>query len=139
MKYLLLFMILALCISCNDTSTTTASGSDSSHPGANKASDYISQKLAGYATVRLTADLSHLSDSDKKVLPLLIQAAQIMDTLFWLQTYGNPDSLLNATPDGKAKQFIAINYGPWDRLNNDTPFIAGIGKKPEGANFIRMI
>jgi hypothetical protein len=58
-----------------------------------------------------------------------------MDTLFWLQSYGNPDSLLTATTDEKAKQFILVNYGPWDRLNNDTPFISGIGKKPEGANF----
>ena len=58
-----------------------------------------------------------------------------MDTLFWLQTYGDPDSLLSATKDDNTKKFISINYGPWDRLNNDTPFIAGVGKKPEGANF----
>ncbi len=133
MKYIF-FLIITACLSCNNTATTTASGSDSS-VASGTTNNYISQKLAGYATVRLSADLTHLSDSDKKVLPLLIKAAQIMDTLFWLQTYGNPDSLLNATADSKAKQFIAINYGPWDRLNNDTPFIAGIGKKPEGANF----
>lgn len=133
MKYFLVIVTLAGLLSCNNSSTTTAKSEDSTTASAGP-KDYISQKLAGYATVRLTADLSHLSDSDKKVLPLLIQAAQIMDTLFWLQTYGNPDSLLNATTDNKARQFIAINYGPWDRLNNDTPFIAGAGKKPEGAN-----
>lgn len=133
MKYFLVIVSLTGLLSCNNSSTTTAKSQDSTTASAG-GKDYISRKLAGYATVRLTADLSHLSDSDKKVLPLLIQAAQIMDTLFWLQTYGNPDSLLNATTDSKAKQFIAINYGPWDRLNNDTPFIAGVGKKPEGAN-----
>jgi hypothetical protein len=133
MKRLLFIIVPAICFSCNDTSTATAKSEDSTVT-SDSPKDYITQKLAGYATVRLTADLSQLSDSDKKVLPLLIQAAQIMDTLFWLQTYGNPDSLFNATTDGKAKQFIAINYGPWDRLNNDTPFIAGVEKKPAGAN-----
>lgn len=133
MKYFPVIVALLCLLSCNNSSTTTRKNEDSTAASAG-GKDYISQKLAGYATVRLTADLSHLSDSDKKVLPLLIQAAQIMDTLFWLQTYGNPDSLLNATTDSKARQFIAINYGPWDRLNNDTPFIAGAGKKPEGAN-----
>jgi hypothetical protein len=97
--------------------------------------DYISKNLAGYAPVKLTADLSALCDSDKRMLPLLIKAAEIMDTLFWLQTYGNPDSLLTASKDDKVNRFIRINYGPWDRLNNDTPFISGVGKKPAGANF----
>jgi len=32
-------------------------------------------------------------------------------------------------------QYIDINYGPWDRLNNDSAFIDGIGPKPAGANF----
>ncbi|MHB1224925.1 MAG: dipeptidyl-peptidase 3 family protein, partial [Gemmatimonadaceae bacterium] len=27
-----------------------------------------------------------------------------------------------------------INYGPWDRLDEDRPFIAGVGPKPAGAN-----
>jgi hypothetical protein len=130
MKYFLFFMAAAFFISCNNKSETSDSSKDSaSH------NNYISDKLAGYATVKLNADLGQLHDSDKKMIPLLIEAAKIMDTLFWLQTYGDPDSLLNAATDPQARQFILVNYGPWDRLNNDTPFIAGIGKKPEGANF----
>ena len=30
---------------------------------------------------------------------------------------------------------MLINYGPWDRLNGDKPFISGIGPKPDGATF----
>ena len=128
MKYFLAIVAIVLVTSCKNPSSQQTATTE-------PADDYISQKLAGYATVRLTTDLSKLSDSDRKVIPLLIQAAQIMDTLFWWQTYGNPDSLLNATKDDKAREFIRINYGPWDRLNNDTPFIAGVGPKPAGANF----
>ena len=130
MRSFYLLVALAFFISCNNNSDTKEAPVDSVEKN-----DYISQKLAGYATVRLTSDLNHLSDSDKKVIPLLIEAAKIMDTLFWMQSYGNRDSLLNATTDEKAKQFIMVNYGPWDRLNNDTPFIAGVGPKPHGANF----
>jgi hypothetical protein len=31
--------------------------------------------------------------------------------------------------------FARINYGPWDRLNDNRPFIEGVGEKPRGANF----
>lgn len=97
--------------------------------------DYVNQRLAIYETVKLTTNLNALSVTDRQVLPLLIQAAQIMDDLFWKQTYPQRDSLLTAVKDEKAKAFIRINYGPWDRLNGDKPFIAGAGVKPEGAAF----
>jgi hypothetical protein len=126
MRYLLAIAAMVTIGSCKNNSSST---NDKDSAG------YISKNLAGYAPVKLTADMSSLSDSDKRAIPLLIKAAEIMDTLFWWQTYGSPDSLLNATKDEKAKQFIRINYGPWDRLNNDTPFIAGVGKKPAGSNF----
>lgn len=137
MKPLVFMLATAALVACTNTPTATksANDTDSTTTDSTASNDYIGQHLAGYATVRLTTDLSRLSDSDRKVIPLLMQAAQIMDTLYWLQTYGAPDSLLNTVTDAKAKDFVRINYGPWDRLNNDTPFIAGIGKKPEGANF----
>ncbi len=131
MRALHLVAALVIFTSCNTNPEASQNNADSA---ADK-SDYVNEKLAGYATVRLSADISNLSDSQRKMIPYLIDAAKIMDTLFWLQTYGNPDSLLNAVTDANTKEFITINYGPWDRLNNDTPFIAGIGKKPEGANF----
>ena len=117
------------CKGSNDNvSTGTETRNDSS-------ASYIDQRLASYETVRLTADMGQLSEKEKQIIPLLIQAAQIMDDLFWQQAYGNKDSLLNAVSDTKLQDFIRINYGPWDRLKNDTPFVAGVGLKPAGANF----
>lgn len=132
-KYFSLLFLLgatAFFVSCNN-SAAVASNTDQSDSGQS----YVQQHLAGYATVRLTTDLSQLSDSEKKMIPLLIEAARIMDTLYWDQSYGHGDSLLNAVNDEATKKFIVINYGPWDRLNNDTPFVAGVGPKPAGANF----
>ncbi|WP_127126225.1 dipeptidyl-peptidase 3 family protein [Pseudoflavitalea rhizosphaerae] len=96
---------------------------------------YAAQRLAGYAPVKLTADLSTLSEKEKQMIPLLIQAADIMDNLYWQQSYGNKDSLLNSIADSASREFARINYGPWDKLNSDTPFIAGYGAKPHGAGF----
>jgi hypothetical protein len=97
--------------------------------------EYINERLKGYESVKLSTNLNQLSTNERKMLPLLIQAAQIMDELFWLQTYPQRDSLLNAVKDDRAKEYIRINYGPWDRLNNNKPFIAGAGLKPDGATF----
>jgi len=97
--------------------------------------EYVHQRLAIYEPVKLSTNLNALSVSQRKVLPLLIQAAQIMDELFWKQTYPQRDSLIAAVRDEKTKAFIKINYGPWDRLNGDKPFLAGIGAKSEGATF----
>jgi hypothetical protein len=99
------------------------------------AQTYAAQHLSWYAPFKLTTDISKLSDSEKQMIPLLINAAKIMDSLYWDQSYGHRDSLLNALTDAKTKQYVVINYGPWDRLNNDTPFVAGVGPKPAGANF----
>jgi hypothetical protein len=33
------------------------------------------------------------------------------------------------------RRFMELNYGPWDRLNDNGPFVKGVGDKPKGANF----
>lgn len=91
--------------------------------------------LDKYTTVKLTTDLSTLSEKQKQMIPLLIEVGQIMDELFWYEAYGEKDSLLSALDGEAAQKFVKINYGPWDRLNGNEPFIAGVGEKPAGANF----
>ncbi len=40
--------------------------------------------------------------------------------------------------DQATKKFVEINYGPWDRLDGNKPFVEGLGAKPLGANFYPM-
>ena len=68
------------------------------------------------------------------MIPLLIDAAREMDALFRVQAYGNLDSLLTTIADPRVRRFVEINYGPWDRLAGNAPFIAGVGARPDGAN-----
>ena len=96
---------------------------------------YVAQRLPVYAKVRLSTDIEKLSENERKVLPYLIRAAEIMDKLFWMQSYPQRDSLLSAVEDEKTREFIKINYGPWDRLNDNKSFVKGIGDKPLGSGF----
>ncbi|MCX2474369.1 Zn-dependent hydrolase [Pedobacter sp. MC2016-05] len=97
--------------------------------------EYVAQRLPIYERVKLTSNINDLSVNDRKILPLLIQAAEIMDDLYWKQAYPQRDSLMATIKDEKTREFVNINYGPWDRLNNEKPFVAGVGAKPEGASF----
>lgn len=123
-----LFAIICL-LSCNDdtkqTNTTNANTQNSS----------MQANLDKYVSVKLTSDLSVLTTKEKQMLPILIQAANKMNDLFWYEAYGDCDALLQAVADPKTKAFVNINYGPWDRLANNKPFVKGIGEKPKGANF----
>lgn len=97
--------------------------------------EYVNERLSIYAPFELTADLSHLSEKETEIIGILYEVAGIMDGLFWKQTIGDKPGFLSRIVDEKTKQFALINYGPWDRLNNNKPFIANIGEKPKGANF----
>ncbi len=88
-----------------------------------------------YTTVKLEADLSQLTDSERKILPMLIEAAKIMDGLFWQEAYPQAKAIDEEQLDGPSRHFFQINYGPWDRLDGNKPFIEGVGAKPLGANF----
>jgi len=88
-----------------------------------------------YANDGLTTDLSHLSDNQRKMVGLLIEAAKITDDIFWLQVWGDKDELLNSIEDPKQRRFALYNYGPWDRLAADQPFIESYGPRPPGARF----
>ena len=95
----------------------------------------LTAKVNQYVPVKLTADLSKLSTNQKKMLPFLFQAAEIMDRCFWYQAYGDRDALLASVSNPDATQFTIINYGPWDRLDGNRPFLKSFGDKPLGANF----
>jgi hypothetical protein len=69
------------------------------------------------------------------MIGLFIEAAEIMDGLFWQQAYGDRTALLDGLKDPGQRRFAEINYGPWDRLAGNAPFVPGVGAKPPGAGF----
>ncbi|MFA5299457.1 MAG: Zn-dependent hydrolase [Lutibacter sp.] len=95
----------------------------------------MQKKLSKYVTFKLTSDLSVLTENERKMLPILINAASKMNKLFWYEAYGDKNQLLDSISDEDTKKFIEINYGPWDRLDGNKPFVNGVGSKPVGANY----
>jgi hypothetical protein len=116
---------------CEKRESDTAAANDSTADAPT-----IEQRLAKYTTVRLTSDLvAGLTANERRMIPILIDAAREMDPIFWDQTYGSRDSLLAGITDAQVRQYVDINYGPWDRLASDEPFVEGTPPKLPGANF----
>ncbi|PAP81189.1 Zn-dependent hydrolase [Rubrivirga sp. SAORIC476] len=136
MKPLLVLALLALgaCQFAEETDgvspTATTDGLDAVSPEDST----LLALLGQYTTVRLEADLSGLSDSTRAMLPHLIAAARAMDDVYWMQAYGDRDSLLAGLSE-PARRYVTINKGPWDRIDGNTPFLPGVSEKPLGANF----
>jgi hypothetical protein len=95
----------------------------------------MSRKAEEFAAVDLTADISHLSDNQKKMLGLLFQVADIMEEIYWAQVFPDKDAVLGTMVNEDVKRFFRINYGPWERLNGNLPFIPGYGPKPAGSGY----
>jgi hypothetical protein len=59
-----------------------------------------------------------------------------MDDLFWQQAFHqDKKTFLDSIKSPQAKAFAQINYGPWDRLNDNKPFLTNFDEKPLGAQF----
>ncbi len=95
----------------------------------------IQQKVEEFIPVELKTDLSVLTEKERQMLPLLFETAKIMDDLFWIEAFGDKSELFSKDLSDYELKFVKINYGPWERLNSNKPFLEEYGPKPEGANF----
>ncbi len=101
---------------------------------------YLSDQLTKLAPVEISCPLEGLDEGDQKALPKIIAAAALMDSIFLRQVYSRNVELLEALRAGqserhkKALEYFQINFGPFDRINQNKPFI-GTATKPDGANF----
>lgn len=83
----------------------------------------------------LKSSQDQLPPSYQEIYGHLEKAADKMDDIFWLQSYGNKDSLLGTLKDSSLKKLVEINYGPYDRMEGNQPLIAALAAKSPGANF----
>ncbi len=126
-------LMIALITGCNQGNEKKTEGERTEMNPKEKTE--IQKKVEMYKTVRLTSDISHLSDNQKKMLKLLFLAAQQMDKIFWMENIWQRDEFLSTIKDLYEKRYAEINYGPWDEMDDLKPFIKGFGTKPAGANF----
>lgn len=100
-----------------------------------KVNQEIKQKADEFVSFKLTTDLSVLSEKEKQMLPFLLEAANIMEEIYWKEAYGNKEDLFTKEMGRYTEKFVNINYGPWERLNNNKPFLKEFSDKAKGANF----
>ncbi|MEJ5262916.1 MAG: peptidase [Ignavibacterium sp.] len=100
----------------------------------------LKQKIAKLVPVEITYDENQLSEREKIVLEKLYRASQLVDSIFLDQVYSKnheiKNELMKKTDEVSKLQLELFNimFGPFDRLEDDEPFI-GTDKKPLGANF----
>ena len=95
------------------------------------------ERLATFTTVRLAADTMSLTRRERRMLPLLIDAAREMHDVFWVQAAGRRDSVLSSITDPDARRLAEIIVGPWDRLDDDAPFVPASGRSRPARTSIR--
>ncbi len=137
MKNLLYFVVLAMIVfSCStDNNQKKTENNNPSETQEEQSTLTIQERINQYATIQLNPDTTSLTDNQKHLLKLLIEAADMVNDIFWQQNFGNKQELTSKISDKDTLLFANINYGPWDILQSNEPFVPGYGKKPAGANF----
>ncbi len=122
--------------------TTAAEGTNKA--GADSAAaaeaEALEHKLAEFAPVTITADVTALPASEQQALTALIEAARLLDPVFERQVYsGNPALSTKLSADdsrlGKARYgYFQLMRGPWDRQDALADF-AQAGPRPPGGGY----
>jgi hypothetical protein len=126
MRTLALFLLFAASVATGQTS-----------PGVAE----IEKMSVRFAPVDVKVDVSVLPDNERAVLVKLIEASRLVDSLYLEQTSASNHALLmqlleDPSALGKARlAYFILNKGPWSELDDDKPFLPGIGARPEAANF----
>ena len=134
-SFYVLLLVALFFVACQPSTETNDQALTDQKTENNEDQGFIEPNPEKYVPFRLTADLSGLSDNYKQMIPILIDASKIMDELFWYEAYGEKEAFLKDLNDERLKTHFNINYGPWDRLEGNVPFVDGVGPKPLGANF----
>ena len=136
-KHRLLSAVCALMLplaACEVATTTTTSHG----PATNEASPAAeADGLAKLAQVRMNPDTSFLNSEDREVVNILIQAANLMSEIYKRQATPNYDRLraeVVAQNDPKLLERFDSFFGPWDPIDDKSPFFGG-QPKPPGAGF----
>jgi len=102
--------------------------------------DDIADRRAQFVPQTISAEIGHLSEGDQEALRHLVTAARAMDEIFTVQAWaGNPEfaarvGALDGPDAPAARDYYRIMVGPWDRLDNHTPFL-GSEPHPPGAGY----
>jgi hypothetical protein len=151
---ILIALLLPVVTSCGSDESPPAEAVSLEDIQPSISHDALKAQIEKYAQVKLDYPQDILSAPERKALVKFVEAGYIMDEIFLRQVWaGNVDMRDNlkaavqqaqADPQSPAAaqrelladlhHFFRINFGPWDRLEEDSPFI-GTMAKPAGAAY----
>ncbi len=100
----------------------------------------IEKAISQYVPTKIEYDYSYLNEKEKKIIKILVEAAKDVDEIFLRQVFDKNVEIriqLEKKSDPihrKIFHYFKINFGPFDRLNENKCFY-GNYVKPKGANF----
>ena len=106
-------------------------GCDTPGPGLGSSPD-LAAKIERFAPTEITADISRLSEGDRKALDKLVEAARLMDKLYIRQVWSGNETLQQKLGADKSKaglerlHYFNINMSPWSSLDDNEPFIEDV-------------
>ncbi len=130
MKFVIGALTLSVCIACSKPKDK---------PMETKSE--MQKKIEEYAKFEIKVPMDHLSDKEKQVVKLLVQAGKIADEIFWKQTASDAIALrdeFSKKTDAASKEayeYMMINYGPYDREDNKRFAGQGAATRPPGGTY----
>jgi hypothetical protein len=102
----------------------------------------LQKMIARFKPTELRVDVSKLSPGDRQALPKLIDAARVLNDIFFTQMWSGNQALYaklrrDITPLGKARfDYFWLNKSPWSDIDGHEAFLPDVPpKKLPGANF----
>ncbi|KAJ1951652.1 hypothetical protein EC988_003993, partial [Linderina pennispora] len=102
----------------------------------------VKQRLSNYKPTELRADLSHLTEGDKRALVKLADVSDLLNAAYFKQIWAGAPAMRQKLQAGKADSeeardlatLFELFRGPWDRSFDNEAFVPGATAKPITAN-----
>ena len=138
-RSLLAIAIISSLSACQNAKEATSSETQATATAKQiTSSKQLQAKLDQFVDIEMQTDLSTLSPNDILVLRKIIQVADILDEVYFRQTYEENgqvrQQIIDSNDANKALllSLFDLHYGQWDTLDNDAPFF-GNTPRPQGA------
>src|ERR1700722_563629 len=89
------------------------------------------QRLAKWKVVQMPYQSAGLTNAERQMVDKLVQAARLLDNVYWRQSDLDGLALYKSTKDPTLKTFLMIMGGRWDLIDENQPF-AGAPSMPPG-------
>jgi hypothetical protein len=100
----------------------------------------LAQRLAKFKPIHITFDSTGLTDREKQMVDKLVDAAGLLDCIYWRQSDPEGLKLYLSLADSKdprdqtLREYLKINGGRFDLIDDNKPFV-GTAPMPPGRGF----